>query len=88
MAQLLVRNLDEDVKERLREKARRYGVSLEEQARTILSAAAFAPEPKEGLGTRAAALFKDCGLRPGEELERPDWDSWKPLSFDNIDVEE
>ena len=36
MAQLLVRQLDEAVKEALRRRARRHGRSMEEEARLIL----------------------------------------------------
>jgi len=73
MAQILVRKLPEQVKTRLKEKARRHGHSLEEEARTALSAAAFASDPEEGLGTMIARLFKDIGLQEGEELpELPD----------------
>ena len=36
MAQVLVRNLDHDVKERLQQRARRHGHSMEEEIRTIL----------------------------------------------------
>ncbi len=47
MAQILVRNLDEVVVDRLKERAREEGHSLQAEVRTILSRAAFAPRPKE-----------------------------------------
>ncbi len=65
MAQLVVRNLDPEVKERLRARAKRLGRSLEAEARSILAEAAEAelpvvPEP--GLGTRLAAHFRGIGV--------------------------
>jgi len=47
MAQILVRNLDEVVVDRLKQRAREEGRSLQSEVRTILSEAAFAPPPKE-----------------------------------------
>ncbi len=64
MAQLLVRGLDDDVKQRLRERAARGGRSMEEEAREILRAAALqedAPAP-EPLGKRIARRFAGLGL--------------------------
>ena len=65
MAQLVVRNLEEDVKARLKERALRHGRSMEEEIRLILSKAADEPassnEP-QGLGSKIAALFSDAGL--------------------------
>jgi plasmid stability protein len=40
MAQILVRNLDKDVVERLKQRARREGRSLQAEAKTILEGAA------------------------------------------------
>jgi plasmid stability protein len=69
MAQLVVRNLDDDVKERLRERAARHGHSMEEEVREILLQAAFKEEPEVGLGTAIAQLFRGCGFEPGEITE-------------------
>jgi antitoxin FitA len=84
MAQLLVRNLDESVKEALRRRALCYGRSMEEEARLILSQAAQAAdwvsEPSaQGLGTRMAALFAGLGL----DEEMPQWPSEEasPVDF-------
>ena len=67
MAQLLVRQLDEAVKEALRRRARRHGRSMEEEARLILAQAVAASEDSSlgtaGLGHRMAALFSDAGLQ-------------------------
>jgi plasmid stability protein len=67
VAQLLVRNLDEAVKEALRLRARRHGRSMEEEARLILSQATQDQDPATtpaglGLGSRMAALFAGLGL--------------------------
>ncbi len=69
MAQLLVRNLDDEVKERLRRRAARRGRSMEEEVREILRSAVDRDEagpPGAGLGTRIAKRFAGLGLR--EEL--------------------
>jgi len=60
MAQLLVRNIEESVKEGLRRRAQQHGRSMEEEAREILRCAVLS-EPKQGggIGTEIAALFKD-----------------------------
>jgi len=58
MAQLIVRNLEEKVKRRLRERAKSHGRSMEEEARVIIrEAVSAAPPAKEGLGTRLVKLF-------------------------------
>lgn len=69
MAQLLVRKLDDSVKEKLRLRAKAKGLSLEEEARAILKQA-VEPETRAaqyGLGSRISALFAEEGLT---ELER------------------
>ena len=53
MAQLLVRNVSDDVKERLRQRAKRHGRSLEAEARAILSDAAGSQKP-QGVAVKAA----------------------------------
>ena len=82
MAQLLIRRLDEDVKENLRQRARRHGVSMEEEARKILQAELLSKEPENyGLGTRIANLFKDI---PDNDEPLPEFprESFKPRAFD------
>ena len=68
MAQLVVRNLDEDVKRRLQERAARHGRSMEAEVRDILRTAAVQGDapPPEPLGTRIARRFAGLGL--GDEL--------------------
>jgi plasmid stability protein len=63
MAQLIVRNLEESVKARLRRRAARHGHSMEEEARDILrDALKKEDEPPTGLGTRLARRFAGKGL--------------------------
>jgi len=63
MAQLVVRNLEDEVKERLRRRARRHDRSMEEEARAILRSV-LAGEDGGGvpLGSRLAARFVGIGL--------------------------
>jgi antitoxin FitA len=63
MAQLVVRNLDDDVKAKLQERARRHGRSTEEEVREILREAVRDEDrARAGFGTRFAAHFKGIGL--------------------------
>ncbi len=63
MAQLLVRNLDDEVKARLRRRAARRGHSMEEEARDILrNALRDEGDSIPGLGSRIAARFARLGL--------------------------
>jgi hypothetical protein len=96
MAQLIVRKLDDDVKERLKARAKKHGRSLEAEARAILEGAArkrvsrSRPRKKEkGFGTLMHERFKDVGLTDEEwklfnegieELRRGD--TFKPVDFD------
>ena len=64
MAQLVVRNIEESVKTRLKQRARRHGTSVEDEVRQILRNAT----KNEGgapakLGSRIAARFSDLGLK-------------------------
>ena len=62
MAQFVVRNLEEDVKARLKRRAERYGRSMEEEARHILrNALKQANQPAPKLGWRIAARFARTG---------------------------
>lgn len=63
MAQLVVRNLEQDVKARLQARARRHRRSLEAEIRDILRNAANAEDrPAGGLGSAIAARFQGRGL--------------------------
>lgn len=58
MAQLIVRNLEDDVRDKLREMAEEYGQSMEETVRDILRRAVLSkPQKREGFGTAAAKRF-------------------------------
>jgi plasmid stability protein len=73
MAQLLIRRLDDDAKDRLKARAERNGRSLEAEAREILKEAAEEERTRRrsapGFGSRIAARFKGIGFTK-EELER------------------
>jgi antitoxin FitA len=63
MAQLLVRNLDDDVKTRLQNRARRHGRSTEEEVREILrNAVRSEGNAKPPFGSRLAGRFAALGL--------------------------
>jgi len=82
MGQLLVRRFDDDLKRRLRERAVRHGVSMEEEARTILQATLLKDESrKPGLGTQIAELFKDIPDNDEPLPSVPDTPA-RPASFD------
>lgn len=82
MAQLVVRNLDDTVKEKLRRRAAAHGRSMEEEVRAILRDAVKEEiRPKPGLGTRIAARFAQVGLREGEEFPELRGCRCKPPDF-------
>ncbi len=63
MAQLLIRRIEESVKQGLQARARRHGRSTEEEVREILRAAVRDEyEAPVGLGTRIAERFAGYGL--------------------------
>lgn len=63
MAQLVVRNLEEHVKERLRARARRHGHSTEEEVREILrNAVRKEGAPAAPFGRRLSSRFARIGL--------------------------
>jgi len=71
MGQLIVRNLENDIKERLKRRARRHGQSMEEEARAILrDALKHESETPVSLGSRLAARFADIGLDKDIEEQR------------------
>jgi plasmid stability protein len=63
MAQLIVRNIEDDLKEHLRQRAKQHGRSMEEEVREILRNALKNGGRREGLGTRLARRFRGIGLR-------------------------
>lgn len=63
MAQFVVRDLEEEVKVRLKRRAERHGRSMEEEIRQILrSAARDQTPPIAKLGTRIAGRFAGTGI--------------------------
>src|SRR5690349_1299694 len=80
MAQLVVRDLEEEVKKRLQRRARRNGRSTEAEVREILRAAVATERRAElPLGSRLAARFAGIGLdEPIPELRGQ---SAKPATF-------
>jgi plasmid stability protein len=67
MSTLTVRNLDSELKTRLRVRAAQNGRSMEAEAREILRASLTA-SPRTGLGTRIHDRFAGLGL---DKLEMP-----------------
>jgi plasmid stability protein len=79
VAQRLVRNLDEAVKEALRRRAQHHGRSLEEEARLILSQAAQDQDPTTtpaGLGLNDAIPQWE-----GQDAEPTDFSGWARREF-------
>ena len=69
MASITIRNLEDDLKTRLRQRAAGHGRPMEEEARLILAEALNREAaPERGLGTAIHELFKPFG---GVELELP-----------------
>jgi plasmid stability protein len=63
MAQLVVRDIEEDVKVRLKRLAERHGRSMEEEIRHILrNAAKDSSRPIAKIGSRIAGRFSGKGL--------------------------
>ncbi len=63
MAQFVVRDLEDEVKVRLKRRAERHGRSMEEEIRHILrNAAKESSRPIAKLGTRVSARFRAVGL--------------------------
>jgi len=66
VAQFVVRDLEEEVKARLKRRAERHGHSMEEEIRHILrNAVKESGRPITSLGSRIAARFANLGLPTG-----------------------
>jgi len=63
MAQIVVRNLDDDIKQRLKKRAAKHGISMEAEVRLIL-ANSLKEEKRStlGLGSAIAERFRKTGL--------------------------
>lgn len=68
MASLLIRDLDDEVKARLRVQAAEHGRSMEAEARAILAAAVSGRRPPGGLGSYIREQFASLH---GVELDIP-----------------
>lgn len=68
MASITIRNLDEEVKTRLRVRAAKHHRSMEEEARLILYDAVGRTEPPENLASAIRARIEPLG---GVDLELP-----------------
>ncbi len=81
MAQLVVRNLEDDVKARLKRRARRHGRSTADEVRDILRNAVKDEDgAREPLGSRLAARFAGIGLT--DELSELRGRPARPADFD------
>jgi len=81
VAQLVVRNIETEVKSRLQRRAKRRGRSMEEEVRDILRNAAQEEDtPVGGLGTEIASLFTKVGL--DTDIPELRGHEIKPTSFD------
>lgn len=80
MTSLTIRNVDDATKQRLRIRAARHGVSMEEEVRRILKEALRPEEPPSGLGRRLrdrfAGLVAEEFVPPKRQAPRtaPRWD--------------
>lgn len=64
MAQLIVRNLEEEVKNALRHQATQHGRSVEEEVRDILrNAVKPDSKPQAGLGSAFKQVFQGIGVK-------------------------
>nr|VFK04592.1 MAG: hypothetical protein BECKH772B_GA0070898_104632 [Candidatus Kentron sp. H]VFK04781.1 MAG: hypothetical protein BECKH772A_GA0070896_104592 [Candidatus Kentron sp. H]VFK07723.1 MAG: hypothetical protein BECKH772C_GA0070978_104492 [Candidatus Kentron sp. H] len=80
MAQMIIRNLDQDVKASLQNQAALHGWSMENEAREILRSALMKKERQEtGLGSRIAVRFADIGL--DEDLPEMRGQTVIPMDF-------
>jgi len=81
MAQILVRNLDPETKERLRKRAAFNGRSMEAEARLILKLSLAKPiiPQEEGLGTQIVKMFDGVGMN----FENPKYsdEDWGMFEF-------
>jgi antitoxin FitA len=84
MAQILVRNVDERVKARLRRRAKSNGRSMEAEVREILSDALSRNKkaPEVGFGTASVALFSGSGVTLEEPIQEWRGHPLEPISFD------
>ncbi len=81
MAQFVVRNLEDDVRDKLRDLAHRHGQSMEEMVRGILRQAVMRKRSsRPQLGSRLSQRFESHGL--DEEIPELRGKTIEPPSFD------
>jgi antitoxin FitA len=81
VAQLVVRNLEDEVKVRLQQRAQRHGRSTEEEVREILRNAVRGESThRTRLGSRLRARFAGIGLK--EELPELRGEVARPATFE------
>lgn len=81
MAALTVRNIEPEIKDKLRRAAAAHGRSMEEEVRSILRNALAQPSPASGLGSRVHARFAALG---GVDLPAPERnDAPRAATFDD-----
>jgi antitoxin FitA len=77
VAQLVVRNIEKEVKVRLQRRATRNGRSMEEEVQDILRNAVNEQDVAiGGLGAEIASLFAKVGL--DEEIRELSWSRYRP----------
>ena len=82
MGQLIVRQIDDDTEVRLKQRAARHGVSMEEEIRTILRNAVLKDDgSRTGLGSEIAALFWNIADNDEPLPDCPD-QPVRPATFD------
>lgn len=70
MAQLIVRKIDDDVRDRLRDLAKKHGRSMEEEVRDILRAAVISSSQRKSIRNLGAWCVKEFGdAKLGEPIE-------------------
>lgn len=89
MAVMTIRNLEDDVKARLRLQAARHGRSMEEEARSILRAALTTRVEEDSGASLYAAIRARVEPLGGFELELPPRDSMpEPPDFSSGEASE
>jgi antitoxin FitA len=82
VAQILVRQIEEDVKAKLQQRARRHGRSTEEEVREILRNSVRDEQTAPTmLGSRIAARFSQVGL--DEDIPELRGEPVRPAEFDS-----
>ena len=82
MAQVIVRNIEDDVKEGLKQRAIQHGCSMEEEVRQILRRAVSEKDQvRPKLGSRIVARFAGSGI--DEPLPELRGQTIAPMDFGN-----